>query len=79
MDTIEDKVKKVIVENSNFSPDEVTRSALLVEDLGADSLDVVVIIMAVEDDFGQEITDDEAELMTSLGAICEFFETKDIK
>jgi acyl carrier protein len=79
MDTIEDKVRKIIVSILSVEPSEVTRSALFIDDLWADSLDTIEILMAVEDELSQEVTDEEAEAMVSLGKICDFFETQDTK
>ncbi len=56
-----DKVKDIIVEQLGVEEDEVTLESSFVEDLGADSLDIVELIMALEEEFGLEIPDDEAE------------------
>jgi acyl carrier protein len=56
-----DRVKKVVVEQLDVSPEEVTPSASFVEDLGADSLDVVELVMAFEEEFQIEIPDEDAE------------------
>ncbi len=76
MGTIEEKVKAIIVSHLKVNPDKVTKSALIVDDLGADSLDTIEIIMAVEEGFDEEITDEEAETLVSLGAICTLLEEK---
>jgi len=60
MDTLE-KVKKIIVEQLGVDSDEVTSEASFVDDLGADSLDTVELVMAFEEEFDLEIPDDEAE------------------
>ncbi len=60
MDTLE-KVKKIIVEQLGVDADEVTSEASFVDDLGADSLDTVELVMAFEEEFDLEIPDDEAE------------------
>ena len=59
--SIENKVKEVIVEQLGVSADEVVPSASFVDDLGADSLDTVELVMALEEEFGVEIPDEDAE------------------
>ena len=59
--TVEQKVKDIIVEQLKVSPEEVTLEASFIEDLGADSLDLVELIMAMEEEFGLEISDEDAE------------------
>ena len=68
----EEKVKGIIVEQLGVSADKVTREAKVVEDLGADSLDAVELVMAVEEEFGVEVPDDEAEGLTTVGAIIDY-------
>jgi acyl carrier protein len=62
--SVADKVKSIIVDNLGVDEDEVTADASFVEDLGADSLDVVELVMAFEEEFGIEIPDEDAEKIT---------------
>ncbi len=58
---VEKRVKEIIVEQLGVTPDEVTNEASFIEDLGADSLDTVELVMAFEEEFGIEISDEDAE------------------
>ena len=69
-----DEVKEVIVEQLNVSPDEVKPEARFVEDLGADSLDVVEMIMALEEKFEIEIPDIEAEKIQTVQDVVDYIE-----
>ena len=62
-----DEVKEVVVEQLNANPDEVKEDSKFVEDLGADSLDVVELVMALEEKFGIEIPDEDAEKIQTVG------------
>ena len=64
MSTIEERVKKIIGEQLGVKQEEVTNNASFVEDLGADSLDTVELVMALEEEFDTEIPDEEAEKIT---------------
>jgi acyl carrier protein len=66
MSTIEERVKKIVVEQLGVKEDEVTANASFVDDLGADSLDTVELVMALEEEFECEIPDEEAEKITSV-------------
>lgn len=66
MASVEERVKKIIVEQLGVKDDEVTNEASFVDDLGADSLDTVELVMALEEEFGVEIQDDEAEKITTV-------------
>lgn len=68
-------VKKLIVENLNAKESEITMDTLLVDDLGADSLDAVELIMALEDEFGMEIEDDAAQNIKSVGDLVNYIES----
>ncbi len=64
MSDIEERVKKVVIEQLGVSAEQVTLEASFVDDLGADSLDTVELVMALEDEFDAEIPDDKAESIT---------------
>jgi acyl carrier protein len=66
MASIEDKVKHIIVEQLGVDEEEVKPEAHFVDDLGADSLDVVELVMALEEAFGLEISDEDAEKLTTV-------------
>ena len=66
MSTIEERVKKVVVDQLGVSEDQVTPDASFVDDLGADSLDTVELVMALEEEFDAEIPDDKAESITKV-------------
>jgi acyl carrier protein len=70
------KVKGVVSEKLNVGEDQVTTDAKFVEDLGADSLDQVELIMALEDEFELKIPEEEAEKLTTVGAAVEYISTK---
>jgi acyl carrier protein len=65
----EGKIKDIIVEQLGVSAEQVTPEAKMIEDLGADSLDAVELVMAIEEEFGIEVPDEEAEKLTSVGDI----------
>jgi acyl carrier protein len=69
-----DEVKEVVVEQLNVSPDEVKEESKFVEDLGADSLDVVELVMALEEKFDIEIPDEDAEKITTVKDAIQFIE-----
>ncbi len=66
-DTAEAKVKEIIVNELGVEPEKVTPEASFVEDLGADSLDTVELVMAFEEEFGIDIPDEDAEQMRTVG------------
>ena len=69
-----DDVKEVVVEQLNVSPDEVREESKFVEDLGADSLDVVELVMALEEKFDIEIPDEDAEKIATVADAIKFIE-----
>jgi acyl carrier protein len=64
--SVEEKVKKIVAEKLSVEPDEVVPQASFVDDLGADSLDLVELIMAMEEAFDMEISDEEAEKLQTV-------------
>ncbi|MDQ7049814.1 MAG: acyl carrier protein [Enterobacterales bacterium] len=72
MSTIEDRVKKIVVEQLGVKEDEVTLEASFVDDLGADSLDTVELVMLLEEEFDTEIPDDEAEKINTVQAAVDY-------
>lgn len=66
MASIAERVKKIVVEQLGVKEDDVTNQASFVDDLGADSLDTVELVMALEEEFGIEIPDEEAEKITTI-------------
>jgi len=71
-----DRVKKVVVEQLDVSPEEVTPTASFVEDLGADSLDVVELVMAFEEEFQIEIPDEDAEKISKVEDAVSYIDEK---
>ena len=76
---LEDKVKEIIVEQLGVSAEQVSSDASFIEDLGADSLDTVELVMAFEEEFGSEIPDEDAEKMTTVGAVVGYLKEKGIE
>ena len=72
MASVEERVKHIIVEQLGVDEDEVKPEAKFVDDLGADSLDVVELVMALEEEFGLEINDEDAEKLTSVKMAVEY-------
>jgi len=72
--TVEERVIKVIEEQLSVNQDQITRDASFIDDLGADSLDTVELVMALEEEFGVEIPDEEAEKITKVGEAIEYIE-----
>lgn len=67
--SVEDKVKEIIVEQLSVNAEQVTPEAKFIEDLGADSLDVVELVMAFEEQFGIEVPDEDAEKLQTVGDV----------
>jgi acyl carrier protein len=74
MSDISERVKKIVVEHLGVEADKVTDSASFIDDLGADSLDTVELVMAFEEEFGCEIPDDAAETILTVGDAIKFLE-----
>lgn len=70
--SIEDRVKKIVIEQLGVKEDEVKNTASFVDDLGADSLDTVELVMALEEEFDIEIKDEEAEKITTIQEAIDF-------
>jgi acyl carrier protein len=76
MSDVREKVKQVIVEQLSVNPEEVTDDASFIEDLGADSLDIVELVMELEEQFGVDIPDEEAEKILTVGEAIKYIEER---
>ena len=76
MDVSQDKIKQIIADQLGVKKEEVTDNAKFVDDLGADSLDTVELVMALEEEFGVEIPDEEAEKLATVGDALRYIEEK---
>ena len=74
--SIEEKVKDIIVEQLGVNPEQVTPAAKFIEDLGADSLDTVELVMAFEEEFNVEVPDEEAEKLQTVGDVVKYIEER---
>ena len=74
MSSIEERVRKIVIEQLGVTEDQVTLEASFVDDLGADSLDTVELVMALEEEFDAEIPDDQAEAITTVKQAVAFIE-----
>lgn len=72
MDAIFEKIKNVIAEQMGIEADSITMETTFIDDLGADSLDIVELIMALEEEFDLEIPEEEAEKISSVGDVVEY-------
>ena len=72
--SIEDRIREIVVEQLGVKPEQITPEAKFIEDLGADSLDTVELVMALEEEFGNEIPDESAEKLVSVGDVVRFIE-----
>ena len=73
---VQDKITEIIVEQLGVKPEEVIPEASFVDDLGADSLDTVELVMALEEEFGIEIPDEDAEKIQTVGDAIRYIEEK---
>ena len=73
---VPEKITEIIVEQLGVKPEEVTLEASFVDDLGADSLDTVELVMALEEEFGIEVPDEDAEKLTTVGDAVKYIEEK---
>ncbi len=71
-----DKVKDIIIEKLGVNAEQVTPEASFIEDLGADSLDTVELVMAFEEEFGAQIPDEDAEKLTTVGGVISYLKEK---
>jgi acyl carrier protein len=76
MDVSQDKIRQIIADQLGVKKEEVTDNAKFVDDLGADSLDTVELVMALEEEFGIEIPDEEAEKLITVGDALRYIEEK---
>ncbi len=74
MSSIAEKVKEIVVNQLGVQPDQVNPEAKFIEDLGADSLDQVELVMALEEEFGADIPDEDAEKLTTVGDAIKYIE-----
>ena len=75
-DDVASKVKKIVADNLGIEEAKVTEEASFIDDLGADSLDTVELVMAFEEEFGSEISDSEAEKILTVGDAIKFIDNK---
>ena len=72
--SIEERIRTIIATELGVKPEQITPEAKFIEDLGADSLDTVELVMALEEEFGNEIPDEDAEKLISVGDVIRFIE-----
>ena len=76
MSDVSEKVKSIVAEQLGVKTEEVKDDAKFIDDLGADSLDTVELVMALEEEFGAEIPDEDAEKLTTVGEAIKYIEDK---
>jgi acyl carrier protein len=76
MSTISERVKKILVQSLNVELDQVKNESSFVEDLGADSLEVVELVMSLEEEFSIDIPDEESEKIRTVGQLIEYIESR---
>ena len=76
MSSVEERVRKIVVDQLGVKEEEVTLDASFVDDLGADSLDTVELVMALEEEFGIEIPDEDAEKIITVGDAVKYIDSK---
>jgi acyl carrier protein len=76
MNFSEDRVKEIIAKELEVSPEQLTANASFIEDLGADSLDTVELVMALEEEFGIDIPDEDADKIKTVGDVMEYLKKK---
>jgi acyl carrier protein len=77
MDVSFEKIKEIIVDQMGVDPDKVTETASFIEDLGADSLDIVELIMTFEEEFDMEMSDEDAEKIATVGDVINYIKELD--
>ena len=73
---VEEKIREIIIEQLGVAAEEVVPEASFIDDLGADSLDIVELVMAIEEEFGLEIPDEDAERMQNIGDVISYVEER---
>ena len=76
MEEVQQKLKEIVMDRPNAEEDQIKPEASFVEDLGADSLDIVELIMGIEEEFDIEIPDEDAEKLTTVGEAMAYVKTK---
>jgi len=75
-DSNADRVKKIIRDQLNVTDEQITPEASFIDDLGADSLDQVELVMALEEEFGKDIPEEEAEKLQTVGSVIEYIDSQ---